>query len=126
MSSSRKPASAQISRRSFLKESAVAAGVAIVPASVFGANPPSERITMGCIGVGNMGSSDLRAFKGNPGAQVVAVCEVDAQRLEAAGKLAGVDAKSCYGDFRELLARPDIDAVTVVTRSSKAASWLTR
>jgi predicted dehydrogenase len=82
---------------------------------VLGANPPSERIAIGCIGVGNMGTSDLRAFKNNAGAQVVAVCEVDAERLQAARKLAGIDEKSCYGDFRELLARTDIDAVTVVT-----------
>jgi predicted dehydrogenase len=40
---------------------------------------------------------------------------VDAQRLQEARKLAGVDQGSCYGDFRELLARRDIDAVTVVT-----------
>jgi len=120
MSWSSKPASNGISRRSFLKTSAVTAGAAlglpaIVPASVFGANPPSERITFGCIGVGNMGASDLKAFKNNRGAQVVAVCEVDAQRLEAARKLAQLDQKSCYVDFRELLARTDIDAVTVVT-----------
>jgi predicted dehydrogenase len=62
-----------------------------------------------------MGTSNLKAFKGNPRSQVVAVCEVDAQRLETARQLAGIDAKSCCGDFRELLARPDIDAVTVVT-----------
>lgn len=115
-----KPDNKSISRRSFLKASTAAAGAAfaaptIVPCSVFGANPPSERITIGCIGVGNMGTSDLKAFKGNPGAQVVAVCEVDAQRLQEARKLAQIDQKSCYADFRELLARPDIDAVTVVT-----------
>jgi predicted dehydrogenase len=110
----------RVSRRQFLRSSAVAAGAAfalptMVPASVFGAAAPSERITIGCIGVGNMGSSDLKAFKGNAGAQVVAVCEVDAQRLEEARKLAGIEEKSGYRDFRELLARADIDAVTVVT-----------
>ncbi|MCU0915290.1 MAG: Gfo/Idh/MocA family oxidoreductase [Planctomycetes bacterium] len=108
-----------ISRRSLLRSSALAAGTialpTLVPSSVFGGAAPSERITIGCIGVGNMGSSDLKAFKSNANAQVVAVCEVDAQRLAEARKLAGIDAGSCYGDFRELLARPDIDAVTVVT-----------
>jgi predicted dehydrogenase len=87
----------------------------IVPSSVFGAAAPSERITIGCIGVGNMGSSDLKAFKGNANSQVVAVCEVDAQRLAEARELAGIGASSGYKDFRELLARSDIDAVTVVT-----------
>ncbi len=109
-----------ISRRRFLRRSVTAAGTAfaipaLVPASVFGATAPSERITIGCIGVGNMGSSDLKAFKGNAGAQVVAVCEVDAERLEKARALAEIDKGSCYGDFRELLARDDIDAVMVAT-----------
>ena len=108
-----------ISRRQFLRSSAVAGAAAaiptILPASVFGANPPSERVTIGCIGVGNMGTSDLKAFKANPHSQVVAVCEVDAERLAAARELAGIDQGSCYRDFRELLTRKDIDAVTVVT-----------
>jgi predicted dehydrogenase len=109
-----------IDRRQFLRGSAMAAGAAfaiptIVPSSVLGAAAPSKRITIGCIGVGNMGSSDLKAFKGNPNSQVVAACEVDAQRLAEARELAGIDAGSCYKDFRELLARSDIDAVTVVT-----------
>src|SRR5512135_2076394 len=110
----------RMNRRQFLRRSAVTAGAAfavptIVPSSVFGAKAPSERITIGCIGVGNMGSSDLKAFKGNANAQVVAACEVDAQRLQEARKMAGIDQGSCYRDFRELLARKDIDAVTVVT-----------
>ena len=120
MSSSRTLTNHAVSRRDFLRSSALAAGAAItaptfVPSSVLGANAPSKRITIGCIGVGNMGSSDLKAFKANPNAQVVAVCEVDAQRLQEARKLAGIDQGSCYKDFRVLLARPDIDAVTVVT-----------
>jgi predicted dehydrogenase len=120
MSHTGTPRHRPISRRQFLRGSALAAGAAfavptIVPPSVFGAAAPSERITIGCIGVGNMGSSDLKAFKGNSNSQVVAVCEVDAQRLAEARELAGIDAGSCYKDFRELLARSDIDAVTVVT-----------
>ncbi len=120
MSHTRRRGSRPMNRRQFLKGSAVAAGAAIalptiVTSSIFGAAAPSERITIGCIGVGNMGSSDLKAFKGNPNAQVVAVCEVDAQRLAEARRLAGLDERSCSRDFRELLARGDIDAVTVVT-----------
>ena len=109
-----------ISRRNFLRQSAVTAGAAlavptIVPASVFGANPPSERIAIGCIGVGNMGSGNLRGFKGRSQSQVVAVCEVDAQRLEKAREMADLDRGSCYTDFRQVLAREDIDAVVVCT-----------
>jgi len=109
-----------VSRRGFLRRSAATAGAAfaiptIVPASVFGANPPSERITIGCIGVGNMGSGDLRGFKGRSDSQIVAVCEVDAERLEKAREMAELDQRSCYKDFRQILAREDIDAVVVCT-----------
>ena len=104
MSGSNQSVNKGITRRGFLRASAVTAGAAIglptmVPASVFGANPPSERITIGCIGVGNMGTSDLKAFRGNPGAQVVAVCEVDAQRLQEAGKLAEIESKLLLRGF---------------------------
>ncbi|MGH9722554.1 MAG: twin-arginine translocation signal domain-containing protein, partial [Bryobacteraceae bacterium] len=60
------------SRRQFLKWAAAAA----VPAG--------ERITVGCIGTGWMGSANVASFADEPGAQVVAVCDVDAQHLDAA------------------------------------------
>jgi len=110
----------RLTRRDFLKGSAVAAGAAlgwptIVPSSVFGADAPSNRITIGSIGVGIMGTIDMKAFKGKSGSEVVAVCDVDAGHLENAGRIAGLDKKSCYRDFRELLVRDDIDVVVVVT-----------
>ncbi|HPC95627.1 MAG TPA: Gfo/Idh/MocA family oxidoreductase [Sedimentisphaerales bacterium] len=119
-----------LSRRSFLRNSAVwGAALAlptIVPSSVFGASAPSERITVGCIGVGRMGTGDLREALGFPQVQVVAVCDVDSHRLENARKLvearyrarsgaASYQGCATYGDFRELLARADIDAVQIVT-----------
>jgi len=87
---------------------------------------PGDRITIGFIGVGGQGSGLLRGVLGDRGAQVVAVCDVDrdaaqkaAQSIEtayAAGKTSGTF-KGCdiYSDFRELLARPDIDAVVIAT-----------
>lgn len=108
-----------LSRREFLKGSAaasVALGLpAIVPSSVFGADAPSSRITMGCIGTGGQGTSDMKGFKGQPGCQVVAICDVDASHREAAAKTAGLDAKSCYNDFRDVLARTDIDTIQIAT-----------
>jgi len=121
-----------ITRRQFLRGSAVAAtstvllGPAIVPASLFGAEAPSNRITIGCIGVGRQGTSDMREFLGLPQAQVVAVCDVDAKRVQNAKKTvethysrqtSGATYKGCrtYGDFRELVAQADIDAVSIVT-----------
>ncbi len=109
-----------LTRREFLKTSTAAAGAAlvwptIVPSSVFGADAPSNRITMGCIGTGGQGTSDMKGFKGKSDCEIVAVCDVDADHAKKAAATAGLDAKSCYGDFRELLARTDIDAVLVAT-----------
>jgi myo-inositol 2-dehydrogenase/D-chiro-inositol 1-dehydrogenase len=118
------------SRRDLLQVSA-AAGVAfalphVVPATVFGAQAPSERIAVGCIGVGRMGSGDLSEALGFKQVQVVAVCDLDAHRVERARAVveahyARQDAdgtyQGCtsYGDFRELTARRDIDAVQIAT-----------
>jgi predicted dehydrogenase len=109
-----------VSRREFLKRSAVAAGATIglpmiVPASVFGANAPSNRIAMGCVGLGGQGTGNMKGFKGKSGCEVVALCDVDASHLEGAAKTAGLDAKSCYNDFREVVGRDDIDAISVGT-----------
>ncbi|MBA7656691.1 Inositol 2-dehydrogenase/D-chiro-inositol 3-dehydrogenase [subsurface metagenome] len=121
-----------LTRREFLKSSAVtAAGAAlawpvIVPASVRGANAPSNRIAVGCIGVGRMGLGDLREALGFKQAQVVAVCDVDTNRVKHAQKLVeekyssqgkNGNYKGCatYKDFRELVARKDIDAVLIAT-----------
>ncbi len=119
--------SIRVSRRQFLKASAGVVGAPLfLRTPLFGVNAPSNRIAMGCIGVGRMGTGDLRDIMGRQGVQVVAVCDVDSKRLAnaqnlvekqyAAEKAAG-GYKGCaaYGDFRELIARPDIDAVQIVT-----------
>jgi predicted dehydrogenase len=106
---------------------AVAAGApAILPASVFGADAPSNRITVGCIGVGRMGMADLQDMIGRDGVQIIAVCDVDANRLRnakekvesyyATRSVAG-HFKGCatYGDYRDLIGRPEIDVVQIVT-----------
>ena len=106
-----------VSRREFLR-SAAGAAIAlpvIVPSSVFGDNAPSNCVTVGCIGVGGQGRGNMRSFNGNPGSVVVAVCDVDASHREKAGQSVGLDAGSSYRDFRELLARDDIDAVSIAT-----------
>jgi predicted dehydrogenase len=78
---------------------------------------PSNRITMGCIGVGAMGTGDMRAFLQHEDLRVVAVCDVRQASRQRAKEI--VDAQygdtSCamYNDFRELLARNDIDAVSI-------------
>jgi predicted dehydrogenase len=110
-------------RRDFLKTASVALAVPyVITSNALGnADVPaaSERIVMGGIGIGNMGRGDQGAFLGRPDVQYVAVCDVRKEvRDSAKGK---VDEKykngdcQAYNDFRELLARTDIDAVHIAT-----------
>jgi predicted dehydrogenase len=109
----------KLTRRDFFKAAGGAAVTfaipKIVPSSVFGENAPSNRINIGVIGTGEMGIVNLKSFMHKPGVQVVAVCDVDRQHRETARKTAKLPEDASYNDFRELLARPDIDAVVVVT-----------
>lgn len=123
------------SRRRFLRRTAqftAAATLApmIVPGRVLGLDgevSPSNRITMGFIGTGRQSTHvNLPGFLHQPDAQVVAVCDVDAWRMEQArrlvektyaGKTASGTYKGCLalGDWREVMARKDIDAVMIGT-----------
>lgn len=118
--------SPRLTRRSLLKSGLpgiLALGLAprIVPASVIGPRPPSSRITLGCIGVGAHGLGvNLQSFLHEPEAcRVVAVCDVFASRRRKARELVdrtyGTTGCAEYGDFRAVLARPDIDAVVIST-----------
>ncbi len=119
-----------VTRRDFLKgaAAAVAGPYLIAPSAlaVSGRPAPSDRIVMGCIGVGGMGTGDMRDFLGNADVQIVAACDIDGRRRQVAKKgleqhyaaqLAKGTYKGCatYNDFRELLAREDIDAVSIAT-----------
>jgi len=107
----------RISRRTFLKAGALAFPT-IIAARALGRNgavAPSNRITMGLIGCGGRMHAVLAAFAQYPDAQPVAVCDVVAERREdfrTRLKLAPADS---YNDFRQLLARPDIDTVAIAT-----------
>ena len=87
----------------------------IVPSSVFGAEAPSNVLTMGCVGVGGQGGGNMRAFNGNKGVRVIAVCDVDSKHCEDRAKSVGLDANSCFGDFRDVVTRDDIDLISVGT-----------
>lgn len=104
------------SRRAFLKGTAAAIGFpTIVPASVFGQNAPSNRITMAVFGWGMMGPGNTNSFLAEPDCQVVAACDIDKQNLEKAVSKINkrYDNKDCkaYHDYREVMARGDIDTV---------------
>jgi predicted dehydrogenase len=122
-------ARSRFSRRQFIRASAAAALGAplIVSSSALGragAAAPSDRITLGFIGVGKMANDyHLSTLLGFADVQALAVCDVDTTRREHAKKRV-VDAyskdttyKGCdtYNDFREVLARKDIDAVVIAT-----------
>jgi predicted dehydrogenase len=120
-----------LSRRGFLQRATASIGAAvvcptIVPSTVFGAEAPSNRITLGMIGMGLMMGGHFRGMLGRSDVQVLAVCDVDRRKREnaknqtdkayanrsASGTYKGCDA---YLEYEKLCARPDIDAVFVVT-----------
>lgn len=132
----------KVTRRTFTKAGAAAALAAfgapyLVRSSVFGANAPSNRITVGCIGTGNQGIQDLRDFIRNDDVQVLAVCDVNTgshgyvrpsqflgreparkevqayyAKRSPSGTYKGPDA---YNDFRKIIERGDIDVVSITT-----------
>ena len=120
-----------MNRRQFLGTAGtIAAGAAapfVVPSRLFGAEAPGNRVTLAFIGTGRQAQTlNIPEFMAVPGVQVVAVCDVDSWRLGEAkalvertyakqapsGAYKGCDA---YKDFREVLARKDIDAVMIST-----------
>ena len=116
-------------RRSFLKTTfRGSAGLLvlpnILPGSLFASTTPIKRIQIAQIGCGRMGCNDMEGVMAHSLCRVVAVCDLDSKRLAAGKKLAEdfyqrqgdtiVDVKS-FHDYREVLARPDIDALIVTT-----------
>jgi predicted dehydrogenase len=114
-------------RRQFIRTGAAAAAAPfILPSRIWAADTkPNDRITIGCIGMGTQAHGLLGGFLSQPGTQVVAVCDVDNNRRNSGkeqaeayyAKQAGSKYEGCatYADFRELLARKDIDAVVIAT-----------
>jgi predicted dehydrogenase len=107
----------RVSRRAFI--GSTAAGLALSAfRPAFAQSAPSDQVAMGFIGVGGMGTARLREFMQHPDVRVAAVCDVDRRHADRAVGLVeqGSGYKpEAYGDFRRLLERRDIDAVTVVT-----------
>lgn len=115
-----------VGRRTILKQGIGLLSAPWLIAPRLNAAQPSDRVTVGFIGVGMMGRGHLRRMVSNPDVQVVAVCDVDQWRRDDAraqvetayaAEMKRGTYKGCaaYTDFRELLARPDIDAVLIAT-----------
>lgn len=110
-----------LTRRSLLKSTAVAvAAPYIIPALALGKESrpaPSNRLTMGLIGLGSMGMRHIKGFLHENDCQIVAVCDVDASRRRAALDEVNkhYDNKNCaqYNDFRDMIARDDIDTLCI-------------
>lgn len=101
-------------RRDFVKKSLVAAaGISIIPRHVMGGVnfiPPSDQLTKAIIGVGGMGQGHLEY----EGTKLLAICDADANHLSSTLKKVGSSVKG-YRDFRDVLARPDVDIVHIAT-----------
>jgi len=116
-----------LSRRRFLQTSTAitAAPLILTSRGVSAQTPANSRINLGFIGMGRMNAGHLGNFLGREQTQVVAVCDVDTTRRlhaqdrvnEHYSKKQGKESRDCaaYNDFRELLAREDIDAVVIAT-----------
>jgi predicted dehydrogenase len=100
----------QVSRRSFLKVTAVAGLSAASYSHILGAN---ERLAIGHIGTGGRGTSLLRQTLAQPELAVAALSDVDRNHLARAKELAG-NART-HGDFRKILDHKEVDAVVVGT-----------
>ncbi|MCP5521196.1 MAG: Gfo/Idh/MocA family oxidoreductase [Verrucomicrobiales bacterium] len=124
---------AALNRRRFLARTALGTAALamplIAPTRLFGqagTPAPNDRVNVALIGRGAMGSGHLHRLAGDPGFQLLAVCDVDTSRREAgreaveahyaadraAGRYRGCAA---VNDYREVLAREDIDAVLIAT-----------
>ncbi len=120
---------AKITRRTFLASSTTLALPTIIPSHVLGANgatPPSNQITVGQIGFGWIGGSHLNTLLGRKDARYVGACDVNGDRRKAVcdrintqyasdANKASYKACTAYSDFREMLARDDMDAVVIAT-----------
>jgi len=118
-------------RRRFLKTAILSAGAAGMAAgapmvwSQDASGAASKKITIGCIGVGGMGTGNMKNFLGLGDCRVVAVCDAYENRRKQAKETvdATYEDKGCamFADYRDLLARRDIDAVMIAVQDHSHA-----
>jgi predicted dehydrogenase len=105
-----------ISRRNFIKTTGVALSAAPFVLSRAHGSSPNEILNHAVIGTGSQGSGHVRRFDAADNCRIVAVCDVDPERLDKAAQIpknsSGVKK---YSDYRKLLEDKDIDSVSVAT-----------
>lgn len=112
-------------RRDFIKTSAgtiasLAVFPYIIPSSILGRNnfvPPSDKIRIGCIGIGWQGTGNMQAFLREKDTIVMAVCDIDKNHLKNGKNIVDTfygnnDCKT-YADYKEILNRKDLDAISI-------------
>jgi predicted dehydrogenase len=115
-----------LSRRQMLRTAAASGAVlalpTLLPASALGRDgtlAPSQRITLGAVGLGGRGTGVLNSFISNRDVQFTAICDIRKVRREAIKQMAdrhyGNEDCATYDDMHEILARQDIDAVLIAT-----------
>ena len=113
-----------LTRRHFIRRSSTVAAALAAPAVVtsrlFGQTAPSNRITVGVIGAGNIATGHLDTLLGyGDSVRILGICDVDRERRETAAarvnRQSGSQDCKAYADFRELNRRADIDAVYICT-----------
>src|ERR1700740_2416006 len=116
-----------INRRSFIKQASVISSFMIVPRFVLGGKgfiPPSDLINIGCIGTGKQAFGLKQSFQDTKEVKIIAAADVYGSKLKqfasevnqyyaAQASQSKYDGCAIYGDFRDLLARKDIDAVVI-------------
>jgi predicted dehydrogenase len=112
--------SGTVTRREFLGTTAAAAAFTIIPRHVLGGpgyTAPSDKLNIGCVGVGGKGQSDIQAASTD---NIVALCDVDDEQIariikEDGPKNPQLEKAKKYRDFRLMLEKEKLDAVTVST-----------
>ncbi len=107
-------------RREFLGTAAATAAATVASSRVQAAISPQQSsanstINLGLIGCGGEGRYVMAAHMRCPGTRVVAVCDLNEQRLSLGVKATGNESVTTYRDYRKLLENKDIDAVIVAT-----------
>src|SRR4029453_17106833 len=119
-----------VNRREFLQTAAIAAAPLVLPSAVFGRGrvQPSGKIGVGIIGCGIQNRFHIARLLKDDAVRIVAVCDVDTTRREDAKakvdsgyQQAGPGGCAAFVDYHELLARKDIDAVSIAPPDPRAA-----